>query len=179
VLHAACREAMTWPEALVVSVNLSPVEFLHGHLVSRVKRALADSGLPPSRLELELTESVMLDDAERALVLMQELKSLGVRLSMDDFGTGYSSLSYLRRFPFDGLKIDRSFTADLHNSSDSQAIIKAIIGLGRALSLTVTAEGVETQEQLDVLRQCDCDEVQGYFLARPMEPESLRLLLAP
>jgi diguanylate cyclase (GGDEF)-like protein/PAS domain S-box-containing protein len=179
VLHAACREAMTWPEALVVSVNLSPVEFLHGHLVSRVKRALADSGLLPSRLELELTESVMLDDAERALVLMQELKSLGVRLSMDDFGTGYSSLSYLRRFPFDGLKIDRSFTADLHNSSDSQAIIKAIIGLGRALSLTVTAEGVETHEQLDVLRQCDCDEVQGYFLARPMEPESLRLLLAP
>lgn len=179
VLRTACREAMTWPEALVVSVNLSPVEFQHGRLLARVKSALEESGLPPSRLELELTESMMLDDAEGALVLMQELKSLGVRLSMDDFGTGYSSLSYLRRFPFDGLKIDRSFTADLHNASDSQAIIKAIIGLGRALSLTVTAEGVETQEQLEVLRQCDCDEVQGYFLARPMEPAALRLLISP
>ena len=96
---------------------------------------------------------------------------------MDDFGTGYSSLSYLRRFPFDGLKIDRSFMADLEGSSDSQAIIKAIVGLGRALSLTVTAEGVETAAQLEVLRQCDCDEVRGYFLARPMEPAALHLLM--
>jgi diguanylate cyclase (GGDEF)-like protein/PAS domain S-box-containing protein len=177
VLHTACMEAMTWHEALVVSVNLSPVEFQHGRLLARVKSALNDSGLPPSRLELELTESVMLGDAEGALVLMQDLKKLGVRLAMDDFGTGYSSLSYLRKFPFDGLKIDRSFMADLHDSPDSQAIIKAIVGLGRALSLTVTAEGVETEQQLEVLRQCDCDEVQGYFLARPMEPDALRLLL--
>ncbi|WP_415753239.1 EAL domain-containing protein [Pseudomonas leptonychotis] len=179
VLRTACMEAMSWPEALVVSVNLSPVEFQHGRLLARVKSALEESGLPPSRLELELTESVMLDDAEGALVLMHELKSLGVRLSMDDFGTGYSSLSYLRRFPFDGLKIDRSFMADLEGSSDSQAIIKAIVGLGRALSLTVTAEGVETAAQLEVLRQCDCDEVQGYFLARPMEPAALHLLMCP
>lgn len=178
VLRTACMEAMTWSEALIVSVNLSPVEFQHGRLLSRVKSALEESGLPPSRLELELTESVMLDDAESALVLLQELKSLGVRLSMDDFGTGYSSLSYLRQFPFDGLKIDRSFMADIHASADSQAIIKAIIGLGRALALTVTAEGVETQEQLDILRECECDEVQGYFLARPMEPSALRLLLS-
>ncbi len=110
-------------------------------------------------------------------MLMQELKGLGVRLSMDDFGTGYSSLSYLRTFPFDGLKIDRSFMTDLHAADDSKAIIQAIIGLGRALSLTVTAEGVETQEQLELLRQYGCDEAQGYLLNRPMPPEELRLLL--
>ncbi len=177
VLRNACMEAMSWGEALIVSVNLSPVEFQRGHLVARVQSALEESGLPPGRLELELTESVMLEDAPGALVLMHELKRIGVRLSMDDFGTGYSSLSYLRKFPFDGLKIDRSFMADLGGSEDSQAIIKAIIGLGRALSLTVTAEGVESQAQLDVLRQYDCEEVQGYFLDRPMTPAALRLLL--
>ena len=178
VLRTACMEALSWSEALIVSVNLSPVEFLHGDVVARVKRALEESGLTPGRLELELTESVMLEDAVGALELMQALKGLGVRLSMDDFGTGYSSLSYLRKFPFDGLKIDRSFMADIDDSPDSQAIIKAIIGLGRVLSLTVTAEGVETLEQLEVLRQCDCDEAQGYFLARPMEPAALRVLLS-
>ena len=177
VLRNACMEAMSWGEELIVSVNLSPVEFQRGHLVARVQSALEESGLPPGRLELELTESVMLEDAPGALVLMNELKRIGVRLSMDDFGTGYSSLSYLRKFPFDGLKIDRSFMADLGGSEDSQAIIKAIIGLGRALSLTVTAEGVESQAQLDVLRQYDCEEVQGYFLERPMPPAALRLLL--
>ena len=177
VLRTACMEAMSWGEELIVSVNLSPVEFQRGHLVARVQSALEESGLPPSRLELELTESVMLEDAPGALVLMHELKRIGVRLSMDDFGTGYSSLSYLRKFPFDGLKIDRSFMADLDGSKDSQAIIKAIIGLGRALSLTVTAEGVESQAQLDVLRQYDCEEVQGFFLDRPMAPAELRLLL--
>ena len=109
---------------------------------------------------------------------MLELKRIGVRLSMDDFGTGYSSLSYLRNFPFDGLKIDRSFMPDLSGSQDSQAIIKAIIGLGRALSLTVTAEGVESQMQLDVLSGFDCEEVQGYFLSRPMDPVALRLMLS-
>jgi EAL domain-containing protein (putative c-di-GMP-specific phosphodiesterase class I) len=168
---------MTWHEALVVSVNLSPVEFQHGRLLARVKSALSDSGLPPSRLELELTESVMLGDAEGALVLMQDLKKLGVRLAMDDFGTGYSSLSYLRKFPFDGLKIDRSFMADLHDSPDSQAIIKAIVGLGRALSLTVTAEGVETEQQLEVLRQCDCDEVPVALAAQTLQltPHHLRI----
>ncbi|MHA6494296.1 bifunctional diguanylate cyclase/phosphodiesterase [Pseudomonas borbori] len=177
MLRAACREAMSWDADILVSVNLSPVEFQRGQLVERVKNALEETGLAPGRLELELTESVVLDDAQGALALMQELKLLGVRLSMDDFGTGYSSLSYLRTFPFDGLKIDRSFIADLGGSDDSHAIIKAIIGLGRALSLTVTAEGVESQEQLDVLRQCDCEEAQGFFLDRPMSPEELRRLL--
>ncbi len=177
VLRAACREALSWSEALIVSVNLSPVEFRGGQLVAQIRSALEETGLPPGRLELELTESVMLEDAEGALVLMQELKGLGVRLSMDDFGTGYSSLSYLRAFPFDGLKIDRSFMTDLHAADDSKAIIQAIIGLGHALSLTVTAEGVETQEQLELLRQYGCDEAQGYLLNRPMPPEELRLLL--
>ena len=176
VLRAACREALSWSEALIVSVNLSPVEFRRGQLVAQVRAVLEETGLPAHRLELELTESVMVEDAEGALALMLELKGLGVRLSMDDFGTGYSSLSYLRTFPFDGLKIDRSFMTDLHAAENSQAIIQAIIGLGRALTLTVTAEGVETQEQLDLLRKYGCDEAQGYFLNRPMPPEALRLL---
>ncbi|MDA7087342.1 EAL domain-containing protein [Pseudomonas sp. SA3-5] len=177
VLHAACMEAMSWSEKLIVSVNLSSVEFKFGHLVERVKNVLDATGLPPSRLELELTESVLLEDAESALVTMQALKDLGVRLSMDDFGTGYSSLGYLRTFPFDGLKIDRSFMSDLNGCENSQAIIKAIIGLGRALSLTVTAEGVESQGQLDILQQYDCEEAQGYFLDRPMQPALLRSAL--
>lgn len=178
VLQAACTEAMSWSEELIVSVNLSAVEFQRGHLVARVQRVLEATGLPPSRLELELTESVLLEDAESALVIMQALKDLGVRLSMDDFGTGYSSLGYLRAFPFDGLKIDRSFMSDLDDCENSQAIIKAIIGLGRALSLTVTAEGVESQAQLDILQQFDCEEAQGYFLDRPMQPALLRDALA-
>jgi diguanylate cyclase (GGDEF)-like protein len=177
VLQAACTEAMSWNEELIVSVNLSPVEFQRGHLVARVQRVLDATGLPPSRLELELTESVLLEDAEGALVIMQALKDLGVRLSMDDFGTGYSSLGYLRTFPFDGLKIDRSFVSDLDGGESSEAIIKAIIGLGRALSLTVTAEGVESQDQLDILQRYDCEEAQGYFLDRPMQPALLRSAL--
>ena len=177
VLQAACTEAMSWSEQLIVSVNLSSVEFQRGHLVARVQSVLEASGLPPSRLELELTESVLLEDAEGALVIMQALKDLGVRLSMDDFGTGYSSLGYLRTFPFDGLKIDRSFVSDMDGCESSEAIIKAIIGLGRALSLTVTAEGVESQEQLDILQRYDCEEAQGYFLDRPMQPALLRSAL--
>ena len=178
VLQAACTEAMSWSEDLIVSVNLSSVEFQRGHLVARVQRVLEATGLPPSRLELELTESVLLEDAEGALVIMQALKDLGVRLSMDDFGTGYSSLGYLRTFPFDGLKIDRSFVSDLDGGESSEAIIQAIIGLGRALSLTVTAEGVESQAQLDILQRYGCEEAQGYFLDRPLQPALLRSALA-
>ena len=173
VLQAACTQAMSWSEELIVSVNLSPVEFQRGNLVARVQGVLDATGLPPSRLELELTESVLLEDAEGALVIMQALKDLGVRLSMDDFGTGYSSLGYLRTFPFDGLKIDRSFVSDLDGGESSEAIIQAIIGLGRALSLTVTAEGVESQAQLDILQRYGCEEAQGYFLDRPLQPALL------
>jgi EAL domain-containing protein (putative c-di-GMP-specific phosphodiesterase class I) len=145
--------------------------------VARVQAVLSDTGLNPARLELELTENVMLDDAKGALNIMRGLKALGVRLAMDDFGTGYSSLSYLRSFPFDGLKIDRSFVSGLTASGDDQSIIQAIVGLGRALSLTVTAEGVETLEQLQALQQARCDEVQGYFFSKPMDARAIGELI--
>jgi len=177
VLRSACREAMHWPQPLLVSVNLSPLQFRRSDLVAQVKAALDDSGLPASRLELEITESVMLDDAEGALVTLKRLKALGLRLSMDDFGTGYSSLSYLRAYPFDALKIDRSFIAGLDGSADSRAIVQAIIGLGQALSMTVTAEGVENQEQLKLLQRDGCHEAQGYYLSRPLPVEPLRQLM--
>ncbi len=177
VMDAACRQASQWPETLFVSVNVSSREFQSGQLVERVKAALQRSGLAANRLELEVTESVMLEDADNALILMRSLKALGVRLTMDDFGTGYSSLSYLRSFPFDGLKIDRSFVSRLGESQTDLAIIEAVIGLGRALSLTVTAEGVETLEHLKLLDSVACDEGQGYYLSRPLEGASFDALL--
>ncbi|MBA1200798.1 EAL domain-containing protein [Pseudomonas capeferrum] len=169
VLDAACKTAADWPEELFVSVNLSSKEFQSTQLIERIERVLAVSRLQPARLELELTESVMVEDATSALSIMRSLKALGVKLAMDDFGTGYSSLSYLRSFPFDGLKIDRSFVSRLGESEDDKAIIQAIVGLGRALSLTVTAEGIETPEHLALLKAVTCDEGQGYHLSRPMD----------
>ncbi|MGF6209216.1 diguanylate cyclase (GGDEF)-like protein/PAS domain S-box-containing protein [Pseudomonas frederiksbergensis] len=177
VLSTACRCAAQWPEKLFVSVNLSPTEFKRGNLVERLQKTLHDSGIDPTRVELEITESVMLDDAAGALELMHTLKRLGVRISMDDFGTGYSSLSYLRAFPFDGLKIDRSFLSRLVESEGDKAIVQAIVGLGRALSLTVTAEGVETAEHLRLLKAVACDEGQGYFLSRPLDNAAFDALL--
>ncbi|WP_268800122.1 bifunctional diguanylate cyclase/phosphodiesterase [Pseudomonas huanghezhanensis] len=177
VLNAACESAAGWPKSLFVSVNLSSIEFQRGNLVERIQQALADTRLEASRLELEITESVMLDDAVVALDIMRALKSLGVRLSMDDFGTGYSSLSYLRSFPFDGLKIDRSFVNRLSESESDQSIIQAIVGLGRALSLTVTAEGIETQAQLELLRAVNCDEGQGFLLSRPLDIQAFNALI--
>ncbi|HKS13985.1 MAG TPA: EAL domain-containing protein, partial [Pseudomonas sp.] len=179
VMNTACRQAVQWPDDLCVSVNISSKEFQGEQLVERVKSALATSGLAARRLELEVTESVMLEDAEHALELMRALKTLGVRLSMDDFGTGYSSLSYLRSFPFDGLKIDRSFVSRLGESEPDLAIVEAVIGLGKALSLTVTAEGIETLEQLRLLDSVACDEGQGYFLSRPLEPAQFEEWLLP
>lgn len=177
VLNAACENAAQWTQDLFVSVNLSSTEFQRGNLVERIQQVLAVTGLEPSRLELEITESVMLEDAVVALDIMRALKGLGVRLSMDDFGTGYSSLSYLRSFPFDGLKIDRSFVNRLSESEDDQSIIQAIVGLGRALSLTVTAEGIETDDQLELLKAVNCDEGQGYFLSRPLDIEAFNALI--
>ncbi|WP_137886904.1 EAL domain-containing protein [Pseudomonas sp. 2FE] len=177
VLRSACREAMRWPQPLLVSVNLSPLQFRRSDLVAQVKAALDESGLPAARLELEITESVMLEDAEGALVTLKQLKALGLRLSMDDFGTGYSSLNYLRAYPFDALKIDRSFIAGLDGSADSRAIVQAIIGLGHALSMTVTAEGVENQQQLSLLQRDGCHEAQGFYLSQPLPVEQLRALL--
>ncbi len=182
VLEQACRNAANWPAQLFVSVNLSPSEFKRGNLIERIQHVLSASNIAPARLELEITEGVMLDDAAGALEIMRTLKRLGVRIALDDFGTGYSSLSYLRAFPFDGLKIDRSFLSrldqsDSNNESD-QAIIQAIVGLGRALSLTVTAEGVETTDHLKLLQAVACDEGQGYYLSRPLGSDAFRALSA-
>ncbi len=179
VLETACACAAQWPDALFVSVNLSPTEFKRGNLMERVRHALQASGIEPARVELEITESVMLEDAVGALDVMRALKQLGIRIAMDDFGTGYSSLSYLRAFPFDGLKIDRSFLTRLEDSEDDQAIIHAIVGLGRALALTVTAEGIETAEHLAMLKAVACDEGQGYFLSRPLDTDAFNRLLSP
>jgi diguanylate cyclase (GGDEF)-like protein len=177
VISTACRCAAQWPENLFVSINLSSTEFKRGNLVERIQKALHDTRIDPARVELEITESVMLEDAAGAMEVMRTLKRLGVRIAMDDFGTGYSSLSYLRTFPFDGLKIDRSFLNRLGESEDDNAIILAIVGLGRALSLTVTAEGIETAEHLQLLKAVSCDEGQGYFLSRPLEVEAFDALL--
>jgi EAL domain-containing protein (putative c-di-GMP-specific phosphodiesterase class I) len=177
VLNTACTSAAQWPDSLFVSVNLSPTEFKQGNLIERIQQSLDDSGIDPARVELEITESVMLEDASGALEIMRTLKRLGVRIAMDDFGTGYSSLSYLRAFPFDGLKIDRSFLNRLDESEDDKAIIQAIVGLGRALALTVTAEGIETAEQLKLLKAVSCDEGQGYFLSRPLDVEAFNTLV--
>lgn len=173
----ACQDASTWPSSLIVSVNISAVEFRNQRLIERVRQVLRLTGLPSHRLELEITERIMIEDADGAYKTMTALKTLGVRLSMDDFGTGYSSLNYLRRFPFDGLKIDKSFIDELAESHEGQSIVEGIINLGHALSMTVTAEGVETTEQLRQLQTLKCDEVQGYFLGKPMKLNDLSVLI--
>jgi diguanylate cyclase (GGDEF)-like protein/PAS domain S-box-containing protein len=169
VLREACAEAVKWPADIKVAVNLSPVQFRSRNLVQVVISALAQSGLSPRRLELEITESLFLAETETNLAILHQLRELGVSISMDDFGTGYSSLSYLRSFPFDKIKIDRSFVKDLAQRSDCVAIVRAISGLGRSLNITTTAEGVETIDQLDWLRAEGCNEVQGFLFsaARP------------
>ncbi|MDD2700235.1 MAG: EAL domain-containing protein [Sideroxydans sp.] len=172
VLHEACRQGRVWHDqgkALMVAVNLSALQFKRGNLVETVSQALQQSGLPAESLELELTESILLQDVELAIKTLHALKELGVRLSIDDFGTGYSSLSYLKRLAVDKLKIDQSFVRDLNRSADSDAIVRAIIQLGHALQLELIAEGVETAEQLTFLRAHGCDMVQGYYFSKPVE----------
>jgi diguanylate cyclase (GGDEF)-like protein/PAS domain S-box-containing protein len=178
VLREACTEAVKWPADVKVAVNLSPVQFRSRNLVQVVISALAHSGLSPTRLELEITESLFLAETEANLAILHQLRELGVSISMDDFGTGYSSLSYLRSFPFDKIKIDRSFVKDLAQRSDCVAIVRAISGLGRSLNITTTAEGVETTDQLDWLRAEGCNEVQGFlFSAAKPAAEVAQLLL--
>jgi diguanylate cyclase (GGDEF)-like protein/PAS domain S-box-containing protein len=167
MLRAACREAASWPRPLQVAVNLSPVQFRHGDLPALVHMILLETGLAPERLELEITEGVLIDDFSRALAILRRLKLLGVRIAVDDFGTGYSSLSYLQSFPFDKIKIDRVFIANLDKNQQSAAIIRALIELGRGLDLPVVAEGVETAAQLEFLAREACDEVQGYLIGHP------------
>jgi len=166
VLRQACLDAARWSKACV-AVNLSPVQFRNSGLLASVKAALAQSGLPAHRLELEITESVLLQNSETTRETLLELRGLGIKISLDDFGTGYSSLSYLRSFPFDKIKIDRSFVSELGTSKDSLAIIRAVAGLGKSLGMVTTAEGVETDDQLDVLSREGCTQAQGYLISKP------------
>jgi diguanylate cyclase (GGDEF)-like protein len=178
VLREACAAAVQWPTNARVAVNLSPVQFKNKRLFETIHAILMETGLPPARLELEITESLLLAEDEHTLDTLHRLRAIGVRISMDDFGTGYSSLSYLRAFPFDKIKIDRSFMRDLDSRGDSLAIIKAVIGLGHSLGMSTTAEGVETEEQLRAVREQGCNEVQGFLLAPPLEADEVQSLLA-
>ena len=177
VLREACETARNWPQHLLVSVNLSPAQFSRSDVVSDVYAILVQTGFPAQRLELEITENVMLNDIEGALGTMTALKELGVRLNMDDFGTGYSSLGYLRTYPFDSIKIDKRFIAGLSSDSNDRAVVQAIINLGKAMGLTVTAEGVETEQQLKALGKEKCHEVQGYYLSKPVDKMAFEQLL--
>ena len=167
ILREACREAASWPKPLQIAVNLSPIQFQHGDLPQLVHSILLETGLASARLELEVTEGVLIGDFGRAISILRRLKALGVRIAMDDFGTGYSSLSYLQSFPFDKIKIDQSFISNLEKNPQSAAIVRAVLGLGRGLDLPVLAEGVETDAQLAFLVNESCDEVQGYLIGRP------------
>jgi diguanylate cyclase (GGDEF)-like protein len=173
VIQQACRDAATWPEHVGVAVNLSSAQFKGLALVQTMVNALDAVALSPLRLELEITESALLADSESTLATLNHLRALGVRIAMDDFGTGYSSLSYLRSFPFDKIKIDRSFIKDIGEKADSSAIVKAVAGLAAALGMTTTAEGVETADQLEQIRALGCTEVQGYFFGKPRPAREL------
>ncbi|MGQ3675367.1 putative bifunctional diguanylate cyclase/phosphodiesterase [Xanthobacter sp. TB0139] len=177
VLRKACDTISRMPK-LNVSVNVSVVQFRGPELIGTVEAVLKETALPAHRLELEMTESVLIENTDKALEVLSRLKDMGVRLSMDDFGTGYSSLGYLRTFPFDALKIDRRFVSDLDHNKGAQAIVQAILGLGRALGMQVVAEGVETASQLECLKNDQCDEVQGFFLGKPMTIDALEEFLS-
>jgi EAL domain-containing protein (putative c-di-GMP-specific phosphodiesterase class I) len=179
VLRKACADAVLWPDEVKVAVNLSPIQVMNKNLVPVVVDALASSGLPARRLELEITESVLLQNTEATLATLHQLHQLGVKISMDDFGTGYSSLSYLRSFPFDKIKIDRSFVSGLVDGEDSRAIVQAIAGLAVNLGVMTTAEGVETQDQLQLIKLLGCTEMQGYLFSPPRRIEELAEILWP
>lgn len=167
VLTTACAEAVKWPDHVKLAVNVSPLQFKQPTFALKVASALATSGLAPRRLELEITEAVLIRDDDEALAILHHLRALGVRIALDDFGTGYSSLSYLQRFPFDKIKIDRSFVDGIEDKDFSSSIVQAIVHIAAARNMTTTAEGVETQEQLEQLRALGCDQIQGYLFSRP------------
>jgi diguanylate cyclase (GGDEF)-like protein/PAS domain S-box-containing protein len=177
VLEQACREAATWPRGICVAVNLSPVQFKGKHLVEAVAEALSHSGLEAHRLQLEITESVLLDDTVTNLALLQQLRELGVLIAMDDFGTGYSSLGYLRSFPFDKIKVDREFIHDLPDGRASLAVLRAVSGLAKSLGIMTTVEGVETDAQLAVVQTEGFNEAQGFLFSRPLPAKDVRALL--
>jgi EAL domain-containing protein (putative c-di-GMP-specific phosphodiesterase class I) len=178
VLRQACVDAVTWPGSPKVAVNLSPVQFGNTTLVADVAAALHDSGLSPKRLELEITESVMLHDTDAVLVVLYQLRALGVGIAMDDFGTGYSSLSYLRRFPFSKVKIDQSFVRGLGQGGDCDTIVTAVADLCARLGMITTAEGVETEDQMQRLRAGTCTEAQGYLFSQPIPAQQVMELFA-
>jgi diguanylate cyclase (GGDEF)-like protein len=181
VLRTACRQTKLWQKRidpdLSVSVNLSARQFQQANLIDEVRTVLEDTGLPPRKLELEITESNAMQNAENTIHTLRELKQLGVCIAMDDFGTGYSSLNYLKRFPFDTLKLDRSFVRDVCTESSDAAIVSAAIAMAHSLNLHVVAEGVETQEQLEFLKQQKCDRIQGYLFSPPLPLEKIEAYL--
>jgi EAL domain-containing protein (putative c-di-GMP-specific phosphodiesterase class I) len=167
VLREACREAASWRKPLQIAINLSPLQLRQGDFVSLIHSVLVENHLSPDRLVLEITEGALMDDYSRAVSILRRVKALGVRIAMDDFGTGYSSLSYLQSFPFDKIKIDQTFISNLDRNAQSAAIVRAVLALGHNLDLITVAEGVETPEQLTILRNEGCDEIQGYLIGRP------------
>lgn len=179
VLRRACADAAAWLRPLTVAVNLSALQLQQPELPGRVLEILFETGLPPARLELEITETALIEDTERALDTLRRLKALGVHIAMDDFGTGFSSLSTLQSFPFDKLKIDKTFVGALHRDARGTAIVRAVLGLGRSLEIPVVAEGVETADQLEFLRGEQCAQVQGWLIGRPAPAETLIAWTAP
>ncbi|WP_316233535.1 EAL domain-containing protein [Bradyrhizobium sp. SZCCHNPS2010] len=178
VLDVACTEAASWPDDIRLAVNVSPVQFKSGTLALKIANALATSGLPPHRLEIEITEAVLIRDDEAALAILHQLRAVGVRIALDDFGTGYSSLSYLQRFPFDKIKIDRSFVSDVSDSHGSACIVQAVVNIAAVRAMTTTAEGVETDAQRQALRALGCSEMQGYLFSAAKTAVELRKLFA-
>jgi EAL domain-containing protein (putative c-di-GMP-specific phosphodiesterase class I) len=166
VVATACEQAVNWPDHVKVAVNLSPAQLKNRNLVKVVSTALTESGMAANRLQLEITESLLMQNTFSTLATLHELRKLGVQIAMDDFGTGYSSLSYLRSFPFDKIKIDRSFIQDLSNGAEPLAIVNAVAGLAKCLNMVSTAEGVETQQQFDALQSIGCTEMQGYLFSK-------------
>jgi EAL domain-containing protein (putative c-di-GMP-specific phosphodiesterase class I) len=177
VLRRACSDGMRWPN-IRIAVNVSAIQFRHRDFVASVTRVLSDTNFEPTRLELELTESVVVTDADSAEAAMVDLRALGINLALDDFGTGYSSLIYLRRFAFDKIKIDRSFLESMEATGESAILVHSIVHLGRALGLTVTAEGVETVEQQRILQALGCHQLQGFLLSPPVPRDEVDALLA-
>ena len=177
MLTTACTAAASWPDDVRLAVNVSPVQFKSGTLALKVSAALAASGLAASRLELEITEAVLIRDDDVALAVLHQLRAIGVRIALDDFGTGYSSLSYLQRFPFDKIKIDRCFVTDIGEPEGSASIVQAVVNIAAARHMTTTAEGVETEQQRELLRALGCSEMQGYLFSAPKPAADVRQLL--
>ena len=179
MLREACREAATWPAGMRVAVNVSPLQFRFAGFLATVRDALAQSSLDPRRLELEVTEGILIHDTEETLAVLAELRAIGVRLAMDDFGTGYASLGYLRKFRFDKIKIDRSFVQNLGSDPNAEAIVRAVVGLSDALGISTNAEGVESLEQASMLLAHGCREVQGFLYSKAVPRDKLHALIEP